>query len=40
MIVALAKGKKDLKALILKDRKKKAKKTDGVLNLGRRFRDR
>ena len=38
MFVALAKGKEDLKALILKDRKKKTKKTVGVLNLGRRFK--
>ena len=38
MFVALAKGQEDLKALILKDRKKKAKKTAGVLNLGRRFK--
>ena len=38
MFVTLANGKEDLKALILKDRKKKAKKTADVLNLGRRFR--
>ena len=38
MFVALAKGREDLKALILKDKKKKAKKTVGVLNLGRRFK--
>ena len=38
MIVALAKGKKDLKALILKDKKKKPKKPTGVVNLGRRIR--
>ena len=38
MFVALAKGKEDLKALILKDRKKKTKNITGVLNLGRRFK--
>ena len=38
MFVALAKGKEDLKALILKDRKKKTKKNAGVVNLGRRFK--
>ena len=38
MLIALAKGHEDLKALILKDRKKKAKKTCGVLNLGRGFK--
>ena len=36
MIMALAKGKEDLKALILKDRKKK--KTIGILNIGRRIK--
>ena len=36
MFVAFAKGQEDLKALILKEKKKK--KTVGVLNLGRRFR--
>ena len=38
MFVALAKGQKDLKAFILKDRKKKVKKTDDMVNLGRRFK--
>ena len=38
MFVTLAKGKEDLKALILKDRKKKEKRTAGVLNLGRRIK--
>ena len=37
MFITLAKGQEDLKALILKEKKKK-KKTSGVLNLGRRFR--
>ena len=37
MFIALAKGKEDLRALILKEKKKK-KKISGVLNLGRRFR--
>ena len=36
MFITLAKGQEDLKALILKEKKKK--KTSGVLNLGRRFR--
>ena len=38
MFLALAKGQEDLKALILKDKKKKTKKLVGVLNLERRFR--
>ena len=39
MFVALAKWKEDLKALILKEKKKKnKKKIVGILNLGRRFR--
>ena len=38
MLVALAKGREDLKDLILKEKKKKAKKIAGVLNLGRRFK--
>ena len=38
MFLALAKGQEDLKALILKDKKKKTKKPVGVLNMGRRFR--
>ena len=38
MFLALAKGQEDLKALILKDKKKKTKKQAGVLNLGTRFR--
>ena len=37
-IVALAKGKEDLKALILKDKKKKPKKPTGLVNMGRRLR--
>ncbi|CAI8603696.1 unnamed protein product [Vicia faba] len=37
-IKALAKGQEDLKALMIKDKKKKMKKTVGVLNMGRRFR--
>ena len=38
MFLALAKGKEDLKALIVKEKTKKAKKPVGVLNLGIRFR--
>ena len=38
MIVALDKGKDDLKAIILKDKEKKPKKPIGVVNLGRRIR--
>ena len=38
MFVALAKGKEDLKALILKEKKKKPKKPTGVVNLERRIR--
>ena len=38
MFLALAKGLEDLKALMIKDKKKKAKKPVGVLNLGRRFK--
>ena len=38
MFVTLAKGQKDLKALILKEKeKKKKKKRVGALNMGRRF---
>ena len=36
MFLAMAKGKENLKALLLKDKKKKPKKSIGVLNLGRR----
>ena len=36
--MALAKGQEDLKALILKDKKKKPKKPAGVVNLGGRIR--
>ena len=35
--LALAKGQEDLKALIVKEKTKKAKKPTGVLNLGRRL---
>ena len=38
MFITLAKGQEDLKALILKDRKKKAKKTDVMVNMGIRFK--
>ena len=38
MFLALAQGQEDLKALIIKEKTKKAKKLAGVLNLGRRFR--
>ena len=37
MFLALAKGQEYLKALITKEKKKKAKKPVGVLNMGRRF---
>ena len=37
MFVALAKGQEDLKAIILKEKKKKTKKPVGVLNKGRRL---
>ena len=36
--MALAKGQEDMKALILRDKKKKPKKPAGVVNLGRRIR--
>ena len=36
MFITLAKGQEDLKALILKEKKKK-KKSTGILNMGRRF---
>ena len=38
MFLALAKGQEDLKALIIKEKTKKAKKPAGVLDLNRRFR--
>ena len=38
MFMALAKGQEDLKALIIKEKTKKAKKPAGVLKFGRRFR--
>ena len=38
MLLALAKGKEDLKALMIKNKKKKTKKPVGALNMGRRFR--
>ena len=38
MCLALAQGKEDLKALIIKETIKKPKKSAGVLNLGRRFK--
>ena len=38
MIMALAKGKEELKALIVKEKTKKPKKPIGVVNLGRRIR--
>ena len=34
----MAKGKEDLKTLLLKDKKKKTRKLVGVLNSGRKFR--
>ena len=38
MILNLAKGQEELKALITKEKKKKTKKSAGILNMGRRFR--
>ena len=38
MFLNLAKGQEDLKTLLVKEKKKKAKKSTGVLNLGRRFK--
>ena len=35
MFLTLAKGQEDLKTLLIKENKKKAKKSTGVLNLGR-----
>ena len=37
MFLTLAKGQEDLKTLVIKETKKKANKSTGVLNLGRRF---
>ena len=38
MFLTLAKGQDELKTLLIKEKKKKAKKSTGVLNLGRRFK--
>ena len=38
MFLTLAKGQEDLKTLLLKNKKKKTKKSAGVLNLGKRPR--
>ena len=38
MFLDMAKGQEDLKTLLLTDKKKKSKKSVGVLNLGRRLR--
>ena len=38
MIMALAKGQEELKALIVKDKAKKPRRTAGVVNLGRRLK--
>ena len=38
MIMALAKGQEELKAMIVKEKTKKPKKPAGVVNLGRRFK--
>ena len=38
MFLALSKGQEDLKTLMIKEKKKKAKKPVSVLNLGRRFK--
>ena len=37
MFITLAKGQEDMKALILKEKKRKKKKSAGILNMGRRF---
>ena len=38
MFLTLAKGQEYLKTLMIKEKKKKAKKSTSVLNLGRRFK--
>ena len=38
MFLAMTKGQEDLQTLLLKYKKRKTKKSVGVLNLGRRFR--
>ena len=38
MFMALAQGQEELKALVIKEKKKKAKKPAGILNIGRRLR--
>ena len=38
MFLTMAKGQEDLKTLLLKDKKKKSKRSVGVLNLGRRLK--
>ena len=38
MFMALAQGKEELKALVIKEKKKKEKKPTGILNMGRRLR--
>ena len=38
MILTLEKEQEELKTLLIKENKKKAKKSTGVLNLGRRFK--
>ena len=38
MFLTLEKGQEKLKTLLIKEKKKKAKKSIGVLNLGRRFK--
>ena len=40
MFLTLAKGQEDLKTLLVEEKKKKAKKITGVLNMGRRFHGR
>ena len=37
MYLTLAKGQEDLKTLLVEEKKNKAKKITGVLNMGRRF---
>ena len=38
MFLTLEKGQEELKTLLIKEKKKKAKKPTGVLNMGRRFK--
>ena len=39
VLLTLAKGQEELKTLLAEERKKKTKKVNGVLNMGRRFHE-